>query len=59
MPVPTRLRSRRPALTRAPASVEKPPPSVNSPVAFSSTRVLMIALSGALPGCGVTWTELK
>ena len=59
MPVPIRLRSRSPTLSSAPASVENPPPSVSSPVAFSSTTVFSTARSAALPGDGVTVTPLK
>ena len=59
MPVPIRFRSRKPAFSNAPESVEKPPPSVSSPVAFSSMAAVTMARSGALPGLGTTWTLLK
>ena len=59
MPVPTRLRSRSPAVTSGPISVEKPPPRVSSPVARSSTLAVTIERSGDEPGEAFTATLLK
>ncbi len=59
MPVPEKLRSRSPKSARKPASVEKPPPTLTSPVARSATRALSTVRSGAEPGALVIRTSAK